>query len=207
MKFILLVISLLFVSQGFANSRSYDRTWLGLFGKRAIGEKYYIWTEGQARLDNNRFTDEQILLRPGVLRKLDDKNEIGLLYAFVETKRIREHRPTFQYVHSFLKEKERSFSMRNRFEYRKREDLKTVSGRYRGLIRYEHASYIIWEEPFINITREDWTGNRFFERNRFFLGKAIPFDDTKLEIGYMNQFTPRKNKDTIEHILTAYFYY
>lgn len=206
----------LFSLQTMADDRSLDRTWLGLFGKRKVTDNTFIWTEGQARLDNDRFTDQQILLRPGLLRKLDDKNELGLLYAFVETssgtRRTREHRPTLQYVHTFLKNDSGTLSLRNRLEYRKREDLDAISGRYRGLLRYQHTlegkrSLIFWEEPFINVTKEDWTGSRILERNRLFAGVGIPIGDTSLEVGYMNQYTPRKNRAIFEHILTVYYFY
>lgn len=213
MKIFVFFISVIFNLESFADTRSYDRTWFGLFSKRSLSDSdYSIWTEGQARLDNDEFTSQQVLLRPGVLKKINDKNDIGFLIAFVEMNKVWETRPTFQYIYTFAKNDVHTISLRNRFEYRKREDQDAVSGRYRGLLRFQFSlenkkAFIIWDEPFLNMTNEDWTGNRIFERNRFFIGMGIPFLDTNFEVGYMNQYTPRDTRTTVEHIATVYYFY
>jgi hypothetical protein len=214
MKIILSLILLFICANSFAASRTFDRTWLGVFGKKKIGDtRFFVWTEGQMRMDNDYFTKQQMLLRNGVLMKIDDKNEIGLLYTYVETDGAPdEHRPTFQYIHSFFKTEVHGLSIRNRFEYRKREGINTSSGRYRGQVRYQHfleskKSWIVWDEPFLNISHEDWTGKRLIERNRAFIGLGLPFYDTNLEIGYMNQYTPRNNRSTSEHVLVLYYFF
>lgn len=214
MRLILLTITALLSLSSFADTRTYDRTWLGLFSNRKLEEtKYSIWTEGQARMDNDRFTQQQTLLRTGLLRNVNEKNDIGFIVAFVETDKHWETRPTFQHVYLFFKNDVNTISLRNRFEYRVREDQEAKSGRYRGQLKYHRAlenkkAFIIWEEPFLNMTNEDWTGNRVFERNRFFIGMGLPFaDKTNFEVGYMNQYTPRDTRSTVEHIATFYYYY
>jgi hypothetical protein len=212
MKIIFIFLILVFSTNSFAETRTFDRAWLGIFGKRKIGDThFFIWTEGQMRMDNDYFIKQQMLFRNGVLMKLDDKNEIGLLYAYVETDGAPdEHRPTFQYARSFFKTEVHTLSLRNRFEYRKRESNNAVSGRYRAQVRYQYfregkKSWIVWDEPFLNMTHEDWTGNRLVERNRAFLGFGIPLYDTNLEIGYMNQYTPRKSRSSSEHVFVIYY--
>lgn len=214
MRFVLLVITVLLSFNTVADTRSFDRTWLGLFGKRKLADTgYTIWTEGQARMDNDRFTQQQLLLRPGVLKNINEKNDIGFLIAFVETDTNWETRPTFQHIYTFLKNDVHTVSFRSRFEYRVREDQEARSGRYRGQLKYhrtleKHKAFIIWEEPFLNMTNEDWTGNRVFERNRFFIGMGLPFvDETVFEVGYMNQYTPRETRSTIDHIAAVYYFY
>lgn len=207
MKTFIFFLASIFTLTCFADTRSFDRTWLGLFNKKEVSENYFIWAEGQARMDNEKFTNQQLLLRTGVLRKLDDKNEVGLLYGYIQTGDVNEHRPTLQYSHTFFKDEASSLSLRNRLEYRKQEGNETVSGRYRGSLRYQRHSYIIWDEPFLNITHEDWTGDRIFERNRFFVGHASKFEKMNLEVGYMNQYTPRSDRTTVEHILVLYLFY
>lgn len=191
----------------FAESRSYDRTWLGLFNKHQLEKQYSIWTEAQARMDNDKFTNQQLLLRVGLLKKIDDKNELGLIYAHVQTDIVREHRPTFQFTHTFLKSDVSQLSLRNRFEVRKLENNDAISGRYRGALRYQSNHFVMWDEPFLTFTREDWTGLRMVERNRFFIGPILNFDDMNLEVGYLNQYIPRKSKTTIDHILAIYLFY
>lgn len=214
MKFILISLTFLLSLNSFADTRSYDRTWLGLFSKRKLADTgYTIHTELQARMDNDRFTQQQTLLRTGVLKNLNEKNDIGFLIAFVETDKHWETRPTFQHVYTFLKNDVNTITFRSRFEYRVREDQEARSGRYRGQLKYHRAlenkkAFLIWEEPFLNMTNEDWTGDRVFERNRFFIGMGLPFvDNTNFEVGYMNQYTPRETRATVEHIATVYYYY
>ena len=207
MKILILLLSVLIVTHSFADTRSYDRTWLGLFNKKKVAEDYSMWAEAQARMDNDEFTGQQILLRTGLLKTLDDKNEAALMYGYIITGDVREHRPTLQYAHTFFKNETSTLSLRNRFEYRKLENNDTVSGRYRAALRYQKGSYIIWDEPFLNITHEDWTGNRLVERNRFFVGKSFKFQEMNLEAGYMNQYVPRSSRTTSEHILTLYLFY
>lgn len=207
MKILILLLVTFLASNTLAEVRSNDRTWLGLFNKKEVTEDFSIWAEAQARMDNDEFTGQQILLRTGLLKSFDDKNEAGLMYGYILTGDVREHRPTFQYGITFFKSGASTLSLRNRFEYRKLEDNNTVSGRYRAALRYQWDSYIVWDEPFLNITHEDWTGNRLVERNRFFIGKSFKVQEMNLEAGYMNQYVPRSSRTTYEHILTLYLFY
>lgn len=213
MKFLQATLLIIFVNSfTYADTRSYDRTWLGLFGKSSVSDTSYIWNEIQARLDNDEFTLQQLLLRPGLLYKLNKDLETGLLYGFIETDRQREHRPTLQLTQTFTSTTFENLSLRNRLEFRKLEAQDALSIRYRGSLRYQRKvasskSLVIWEEPFLNLTHEEWTGERIFERNRFFAGIGIEYLKTRMEIGYLNQFIPRSDRDITEHILTLYLFY
>jgi hypothetical protein len=66
---------------------------------------------------------------------------------------------------------------------------------------------LIWDEPFLNITQEEWTGKRVFERNRVFLGTVLKWEEIKIEFGYLNQLIPRENKTIQEHSLVGYFFF
>lgn len=207
------LVLILFSLNSLADSRTFDRTWVGLFSKKQISQSSYsFWSEVQARMDNDQFTNQQLLMRWGILQKLSDKDEIGLIYAYIYNDDIKENRPTFQYTRTFIKNDLNFISLRNRLEYRKREDQDAVSGRFRMALRGQRFinqkySLILWDEPFFNLTHEDWTGNRFLERNRLFFGAGINFDGLNFEVGYMNQLTPRSNRDIIEHIITLYAFF
>lgn len=214
MRFVALTIIALVSSGVFADTKTFDRTWLGLFSKRKLaGTDYSIWTEGQARMDNERFTQQQLLLRPGVLKYINEKNDIGFLVAFSEMEKHWETRPTFQHAYKILKNVYHTLSYRSRFEYRVREDQDSRSGRYRGQLKYLRSlenkkGLLLWDELFVNLTNEDWTGNRIVERNRFFIGVELPFvDNTNFEVGYMNQYIPRETQSTVDHIAVVYYYY
>jgi hypothetical protein len=171
-----------------------------------------LWTDIQLRYDNNNTTMQQTLIRFGPLKQITEKNEIGFLAAFIQTGLIDEYRATLHHLYHFSTNPEHAFLLRNRLEGRALEDNPDFSIRYRSMFRYQTAlkgnhSLVIWDEPFLNLTRDDWTGNRLVERNSFFLGPRISFHDSHLEVGYMNQFIPRDNVDIYEHIITMYFFY
>ncbi|MFP5387480.1 MAG: DUF2490 domain-containing protein, partial [Bacteriovoracia bacterium] len=154
----------------------------------------------------------QLLLRPGILKGFSKNHEAGFLYGYIYTDDVKENRPTLQLTDVFLQSPSNVISLRNRLEFRIREDQDARSIRYRAALRWQHnisevLGLVLWDEPFLNITNEKWTGDRVFERNRLFLGSSIKFDVIRLEAGYMNQFTPRKDTSIIEHILTFYLFY
>lgn len=205
---LLTLASFLFFSTGtYAESRTLDRTWLGLFNKTKISSDYSFWTEAQARLDNERLTRQQLLFRFGILKPLSKSFEAGLLYAYVQTNPLYEHRPTLQLNSTFFKQSHSSLTLRKRFEYRKLENSEAISGRFRASLRYQYKHFIVWEEPFINLTHETWTGERVFERNRFFVGRSFNVSLVNLEVGYLNQYVPRHERSLIEHVLVAYLFY
>ena len=85
----------------------------------------------------------------------------------------KEYRPTAQYMFK-VSEGSSQFSVRSRLEYRDLEDVSADSVRARSVFRYEFSTtekmdIVGWVGPFLNVTREGWSGNRFFERNRVFL--------------------------------------
>ena len=59
-----------------------------------------------------------------------------------------------------------------------------------------------WDEIFLNLTEDRWTGNRHFERNRAFLGLRQNYNGFTFEYGYLNQYVPRSSGRVMEHILS-----
>jgi len=195
-----------------ASTKDRERIWVGMFGKKEIAEKNFFFTEAQLRYDLNTPTMQQNIIRFGGLHQLNLNHEIGLLGAYVQTGLVKEYRPTLQYTYFSNSNKFYDFSLRNRLESRFLEDQTEVSLRYRLSARVqknitERLSLIIWDEPFINLTQEDWTGERTFERNRLFFGPRFKFNELNLEIGYLNQYIPRKDKNTMEHIIVTYLFF
>lgn len=186
-------------------------TWLGLFHKKPLPQEYTLWTEAQFRYLLDSTGMQQTLYRLGALKKLDERHEIGLIYGFVQTGVLKEHRPTLQHVQQYGELASMKFSGRSRMELRMLEDSPDDSLRFRYQLRGQKTlnpelDLVVWDEPFINLTKDDWTGERTMERNRFFLGTRIPVWGMHAEIGYLNQFVPRR-KDITEHILTLYLFY
>ena len=130
--------------------------------------------------------------------------------GYIETGDLIEYRPTLQH---FIKTQTstQTWSLRSRLEWRDWQDRNTNSLRTRFQLSYLQklsASYslLIWDEPFLNLTHDSMSGERFFERNRAFIGLRLPLMGHLIEIGYLNQYIPRLT-DLTEHIAIAYLYF
>jgi len=212
-----LLFSLFSIGKTFATERSEQRIWLGLVAKKKITEHYNLWAETQLRYDETHQTMNQTLNRFGLLRSLNEHHEVGLLFAFIQTGLMKEYRPALQYLYQnngIIN----SFSIRNRLEGREIEDSKTISGseadslRFRTQFRWSQTlnsiyDLVFWDEPFLNLTHEKWTGNRLIERNRLFLGTRIKSEHIHFEVGYMNQYIPRNDVSMHEHTLVSYIFF
>lgn len=195
-----------------ASTDDEQRVWLGVFAKKELKPTYSIWEEIQFRYGLTEGEMQQTLARIGLLKKFNIKHESGFLMAYSQTDAQKEYRPTLQHTYTHSLEDASSLSLRGRLEYRDIENEDDNSVRFRTMINYRkkinsHISPLIWDELFLNLTKEDWTGEQTFERNRAFVGIRIDQSTHYWEFGYMNQFIPKNDKDSIEHILTGYLYF
>lgn len=195
-----------------ASTFSQERSWFGLFGKKEFTEKNFIHSETQLRYDLNSPTMQQTLFRFGVLHQINANHEIGLLAGYIQLGLLKEYRPTLQYTYFSDSFDSYSFSLRNRLETRFMEEQSETSIRYRLAMRgqkkvSDQLTLVVWDEPFINFTKEDWTGERTMERNRLFIGPRISWEKLNFEVGYMNQYIPRKNRNVMEHVLVGYIFF
>lgn len=207
MKIILILSALLITLSASAETKNNPGAWFGLFHKKDLGNKFSIWGDYQLRYTMAKGEMQQTLFRFGPIYRLSERHEIGLLYGFVEFG-VKEYRTTLH--HQFYVNPK--LLLRSRLEYRNLEDNDDDSLRYRYLIRYLHPlkdslSLLVWEEPFLNFTSDKWTERRFFDRNRVFFGFRFPAFGMEVEAGYMNQFIPRSQRDTMEHLALLYVFY
>ena len=201
------IISFNAISKENSNEETYD-FWYGFFTENEIKNDYSLWTETQLRFNAEKSQMQQTLFRTGLLKKTSKVNQVGLLYAFVETGEMKEHRFSLQYknkINSFFKIL--TAEERFRLESRDRENMSNLSERFRYQLRIEDTlakrwNWVVYNELFINLNSTTESGNRLLERNRFFLGAKLKIPkDFKLDVGYLNQYIPRKEKNTIQHIL------
>lgn len=205
---VLIFISTLILSLTTHAREDKPRLWIGLLHKKAVHEGYSLWGETQLRYDLASGGMQQTLFRFGPTKKLNDHHEMALLYGFIQSGNVKEIRPTLQHVQQFFP----NFSARSRLEFRTLEDSDDDSLRFRYMLRIQNKireglDAVVWEEPFINLTHDAWTGSRTFERNRFFIGIRVPIFQMNWEFGYMNQYIPRKAQATMDHIATLYIFY
>lgn len=185
--------------------------WLGTFGRKTISDNLSLWSEAQLRYNQESTTMAQTLFRGGLLYNWDEDHEFGFLMAYVQSDLQKEYRPTLQYVLKKFNSGELPIVLRSRLEFRDLENLDDNSVRFRLMLRTEkkisdNVNLVFWDEPFLNLTRESWTGNQLFDRNRAFIGARKTFANFSVEAGYMNQFVPRAT-DLSEHLLVVYINY
>jgi hypothetical protein len=204
----LLIIILLF-SKAIYASESLNSTWLGLMNRHPLHNSFELWNEFQHRYSYESGKTHQILWRPGLLQRLDNKNEVGYLYSYIQTGLKKEQRLTFQWQwnhesaisNSRIRlerrhlENDEGDSWRLRYQFRTHKELKLST------------QLVFWDEIFLNITRENWTGNRMLERNRAFLGLRQKIAVGQLEYGYLHTYVPRDYGDFYEHSLSLFLFY
>ena len=207
MKSLFLILLTILSQQSFAD----ERGWLGVFSRKANQTNtHFTHQEVQIRYNFENGSNQQLLARFGILKPLNDKHEVGVIVGYIETGDLVEYRPAFQHLYS-LKGVSQTFSFRSRIEWRDWQDRNTNSIRSRFQLSYlkpltSTQSLLIWDEPFLNITHDKMSGERVFERNRFFVGLKFSGLGHVFDVGYMNQFIPRKT-DTTEHIAVVYLYF
>lgn len=188
--------------------------WFGTFGKKSISDKLSLWSEVQLRHNSELGVMAQTLFRGGLLYSPFKNHEFGLIMGYIETNlpnQTEEYRPTFQYIYQGLTLSSVNLLLRSRLELREIEENDDESLRYRLMLRTSTAinsnlDLVVWDEPFINLTKEQWTGNRAFDRNRLFVGLRKKFQNFSIETGYLNQFIPR-DSDISEHLFVFYVNY
>jgi len=207
----LITLSLLvvFSFNTWADTKQETGLWLGYFNNHEYSSKQSFWFETQLRHNLTQSQMNQTLVRFGILHTLNSQQKIGILGAYVDSDAFKEYRLAFQHQMTVIP---MVLSLRQRLEFRDVEDINANSIRYRLLLRNEkyriaEKQIVVWNEAFINLTHEEWTGSRVFERNRFFIGPKFEFQTFNLEVGYLNQFIPRTSRSTMEHLLTAYLFF
>lgn len=207
-----IVLILIFTNLSHASDENSTNSWLGVFNRAKLSDGYYWWTEAQLRSSLDSRDTSQILFRTGLLKDIDSTNQIGFLYGYIDTDGDKEHRYALQHIKDYGILKGFRTSHRARFEVRTREGKSNLAERFRYSLRFEKQGSatllpVIWDEAFVNMKTEPDTGNRIFDRNRFFVGfRYKKIKNLEIEFGYLNQFIPRKNEDNIEHILTLYLF-
>lgn len=190
--------------------------WLGTFANKKLTENYSFWIETQLRYNLDEGNAAQVLYRTGVLQKLNERQGLGYLYAFIQSGLNKEHRFTLQHTQSYGNLSNYKFSHRVRVETRHLEETTEsfeAAGRLRYLLRAEQRddknyALVVWDEVFINLNETSWNGHDTQDRNRFFIGvKQEFFASNRLELGYLNQFIPRESGDISEHIATVYLFF
>jgi hypothetical protein len=188
--------------------------WLIYFGNKQINKKINWHHEVQYRNYNGIGDLEQLLLRTGVGYNLtENNNNILLGYAFINSQNymnnsddkvaVNEHRIYQQFI-TRQKIGRVGVQHRYRFEQRFTEDDFQVRFRYFLALNLplnkktmqDNTAYLsTYNEIFLNAQ------NNAFDRNRWYGGVGYRLNKTfRFELGYMNQFINKGNRDQINII-------
>ncbi|MCB9091425.1 MAG: DUF2490 domain-containing protein [Halobacteriovoraceae bacterium] len=206
---IFFLLFVIFSIPAFSSTES-KRMWIGATSNRVINEKYSFLVSGELRYNNDLGETAQSVFLLGPSYHLDNGHKMGLIYGHFHSPNRVEHRFTLQYQQKYGNAFNFSFSGMTRLEGRFLENDPDDSVRFRyrlTILEQTDRSYkfIFWNDIFLNLTDDSWTGNRTFERNRAFLGVRIPINETNLQVGYMNEYIPRTAEDQIEHIFALFY--
>ena len=186
--------------------------WWGTFAKPSLTDGLSLWAETQIRSHIDPTGVVQTLYRTGLLQKVGEGQELGYLYGFIQGGAFKEHRLTLQHGQRYGRALGINWSLRARIEGRFLEEIDDPAARFRYLLRAQGSTEsqwapLVWDEIFVNLTDDEWTGTRWDDRNRLFLGFRRKSDAVNLEIGYLNQLTPREDITVMEHIATLYLFF
>lgn len=198
----------LLVMSGGAKAADYqNKTWLAFSASSPLTQNYRMWGQAQLRYSLEDGGIYQTFTGAGIVgSRKQDPFELGALYLYLQTENAKEHRLVFHSQYQRNLNSLNTISFRGWLEGRTWENIDEDSLRLRTQARFtrrlkKKRSLVLWNEFFFNLTEERRTGDRAFERNRFFVGLRHVFARFQTEWGYMNEYVPRQSEDAVNHIL------
>jgi len=199
--------------------------WLAWFNNTALTPDFGLISDVQVRSRDEWTGVRNLLVRPGLSWFAAPGHTFSAGYAYIGTypegaPAATEHRTWQQYVFS----RALSFgsvSQRLRLEQRfigrnGADDL--YSDRLRwfgravlpldGAMPFRHGAFVaLQNEVFLNLSARDELNARTLDQNRAYVALGWRLSPTTdVEIGYLNQWTQRRNGDTVNHILQVALY-
>lgn len=191
------------------------QTWTQVTLHKALDAKWLLYFDANGRFYDD-FDAAQVLLRPGIARRLTDTLTVYLAYAWTpawsdDGDLTDEHRIWQQLAFSPARLGAAAFYSRTRVEERFRSD-STVGLRFRQLGRVifrfgGRMGLSAWDEIFVDLNAAtDASGARWqrlgLRQNRFFIGPTVDLTNAaRLELGYMNQYVDTTTIDQLRHIV------
>ncbi len=194
-------------------------TWVTYSGNHKLNDKYSIYTLYSFRRNDFVENWQQSLLRLGINRKIKDHFTVTFGYDWAETfpygkqpiiKQTTEHRP-FEQIS--LKNKIGRFKLIHRYRLEQRFIETNFDFKFRNRCRYRFTVTVplnhtemtnktiylsVFNELFINAGKN--IESHYFDQNWAYLGVGFKFNkQTKVSIGYMNQFLPKSDNLRIEN--------
>lgn len=176
------------------------------------------WLEGQGRFNDDSSRFNQGIVRGALGYVVAPRTTVWAGYAFVPTDPqnrrddIVEHRAWQQLTWSSDRPVAGfTLATRTRLEQRLIESTDDTGWRFRQLVKLTRplagdgaVYWSFWDELFVNFNDTDWGADGGIDQNRVFAGIGVGLAvNAKAEIGYLNQFVRRANRDDAHnHILS-----
>ncbi len=188
-------------------------TWGAIVATGDLGgadSKLRYWLEGQGRFNDDSSRFNQGILRGALGLDVAPRATVWAGYAFIpsdpQNRRddIVEHRAWQQLTWSAAQPVAGfALATRTRLEQRTIEDADDTGWRFRQLVKLTRplgaggATYwSLWNELFVNFNDTDWGADGGIDQNRVFAGIGVNLTaSAKAEVGYLNQFVRRANRD------------
>jgi hypothetical protein len=192
------------------------RLWINLSAQGEVSGNWGWYFEVQPRWREEGEQFDQLLVRPAISYRLDQRSSLWLGYGRVVSHpaaggTVDEDRLWQQLLHQFSPWHGVTLSSRTRLEQRWVESGEETGYRLRQMLRATHplpgvenASVVLWDEVFLNANDTDWGARSGFDQNRFFAGLGYAFTPhAKAEAGYLNQYVNTAATDRMHHVLSV----
>lgn len=211
--FSILFFSLEVFSKEQINTEMY---WLGININKPLTDKKDLLTEIRLRQREGHYNMHQAFTRVSIGHAVTEKWNLRLGSDVIANYSKTSSSPTYEYRlwpglrYTYNAEKFKIISL-TRYELRKREAVDHHGERLRMFFRFQHPNltgyrfFYLRNEFFFNINHSQWGDDHAFDRNRFALGIALPYEEHRFEIEYMNEYIPRSQNRTYNHILGVIF--
>ncbi len=219
LSYVMVALTLLTSLVAHANDTEEDgRYWFNVNATGAMSLENWRWyAELQPRWRDEGKHFDQVLVRPAVSYALSKQASVWLGYAYVVTDpagrpSFEEHRLWQQFLYNFEPIYSLNIQSRTRYEQRFIEHSNDTGYKLRQMFRFtlpssfsQQLQWVFYDEYFINLNDTDYGAVRGFDQNRAFLGVNWAFNpQTRLEVGYLNQYVNRRqNVDAENHVLST----
>lgn len=223
---IVFFIACLLSSTAHANSNNYIEDdfgyWTPIYLNVPITDKVRGQFEVNPRIQENGADFNQLLIRPSIGYNLSKNWSIWQGYAWITNyipSFISEQRIWQQLLYEKQFERFPKLSLTNRFRTEER-FIQRVSGapfRIRNMLRLQYAldknkkwSFVLFDEPFINLSSHNGGPQSGIDQNRLFVGVNRKFNaHVNAEAGYLMQYIniPNSGVDKLNHNILVNFYF
>ena len=168
------------------------------------------------RFDQDITRLNQIIVRPTLVYRIDDRFSIGGGYVYQQTavdggRDVHEHRAVQQLNWRIASGRGGTLSSRTRLEQRFVNTGNDVGHRLRAQLRYQRPlrekgpAFVVSAEPFFALNSTDWGARAGLDQLRGFVGINLPVAKrATLEAGYLHRYLNRIGRvDRDDHIVST----